>query len=93
MATIHLDVEAARALQKRLVKLQGSILRDIQKPNITVADIFQPDWRSTSADEFFALYNESSGRIWKWPRKLGEIARELEIEINQWESLADHLAN
>jgi uncharacterized protein YukE len=92
MTTIHMDANAARAIQKRLLELQSSIVNVMRRPNTTVANL-QPSWRANSAQEFFTLYSESSGRISEIVSKLGEIAEEIGEEIDRWERTADRLSH
>jgi WXG100 family type VII secretion target len=86
-----MDIEAVRAIQRKLRELQGQILNDIRRPNVTVANL-QPNWRGNSANEFFALYNTSSGNISRIAGKLAEIAEELGEEIEKYERVAARLA-
>lgn len=91
MKSIHLDVEAARAVQRNLLNQQASLNRLLQQMNGIVHGL-PPCWQSGSAEEFFGYYYQSAGVIAGVASSLAEIASELDEAIAQWERMADQLS-
>lgn len=92
MTTINMDVDAMRSIKRRLLELKADILRDIRPPMAAVSGLHS-DWRSHSADEFYALFGDSAGSIKSIAEKLDELADEIGDEIRNWERMADRLSD
>ena len=92
MTTIHMDIDAARSVQNQLEKLHGSIQRIVQSTNATISGL-PPHWRSHSADQFYAEYHDSMGEISGILGRLSEVAAALSSEIDNYERMAENLAD
>jgi uncharacterized protein YukE len=92
MTTLRMDVDAARSIQRDLVKLHDSIQRIIRSPNSTVSGL-PPHWRSNSADQFYAEYQKSMGEISGVLSKLSEVASAISSEIDSYERMAERLSD
>jgi len=87
-----MDIDAARSVQRDLVKLHGSILRIVQSTNGKISGL-PPHWRSNSADRFFEQYYRSMGEVSGILGKLEEITSEIESAINEYERIAAKLSD
>jgi len=92
MKSMYMDVDAMRIIKKKILQLKAEILRDIRPPMTTVAGLHR-NWRSHSADEFYALFGDSAGNIKNIAEKLDELADEIGDEIRNWKRMADRLSD
>ena len=92
MTTIHMDVDAVRGIQSKLTQLRESIQRIVQSTNATMSGL-PPHWRSNSADQFYAEYNDSMGEISGLIGRLGEITAGLASEIEKYEQMAENFGD
>jgi len=96
MTKIHMNINAARRVQRDVIRLRESIQRIVQKANTSTNSIFyghKPAWRGDSASEFQALYQDSISNISGVLDPLSEIASEIEDAIQYWESVARRLSD
>lgn len=92
MTTIHMNINAARNVQRDILRLRESIQRITQSMNTTVMGLPQ-HWRAASADQCMELYQDSLSRITGILEPLSEIAAEIEDAIEYWQSVADRLSD
>ena len=92
MTTVHMDVGAARGLQKEIMRLHSSIARIVQSTNSTINGLPQ-HWRGSSAIEFMGLYNDSISQISGLLEPLSELAAKLTDEIDRMERIAEKLSD
>lgn len=92
MTKISMDVSEMRALQKKIIELQNSIQRITRLTNTKIYGM-APHWQSTSANIFFDQYNEAAGMFSEIAELLGELATELNSDIDNWEDMAQHLSS
>jgi uncharacterized protein YukE len=96
MTEIHMNISAARRVQRDIIRLRESIQRIVQKSNSSTNAMFyghKPAWRGDSASEFQGLYQDSISNITGILGPLGEIASEIEEAIEYWESVARRLSD
>ena len=92
MATIHMDIDAARSVQNKLEKLHDSIQRIVNSTNASVSGLPQ-HWRSNAANEFMAEYQDSIGEITGILGKLRETISGISSAIQDYERMADKLGD
>ena len=90
MATLHMDVETVRGVQRKMMDAQQQMETLLNNMSSSV-DGMQPAWLGGAATQFFELYNQ-----WKAPtghqlESLAAMGSKLEAEITQWEQTAAKL--
>ena len=91
MTTIHMDINAARGVQSNLEKLRESIERIVHSTNAKISGL-PPHWRSASADQFYAEYQDSMGEISGLLGRLNEVTAAIAAEIDNYERIAQSLS-
>lgn len=88
---LHMDVEAVRSVQSRIMGLQSQIEGLMQPLNATIANL-PLHWQANSANEFYGEYEELRSSIASVLETLEELASELSAEIAAWERMAEKLS-
>lgn len=91
MATLHMEVEAARQAQTTMMNMRQQILNEIQSMSNAIGTLQGGAWQGNSANEFYQRYQEWRSQANNLLQRLEELTQQLRAEIDQWEQTASKL--
>lgn len=90
MATLHMDVETVREVQRKIMESQQQMEALLNNMTSSV-DGMQPAWLGGAATQFFELYNQWKAPTGQQVESLAAMGSRLQAEITQWEETAAKL--
>jgi len=91
MATLHMDVEVARATERTLHNTESNLANLVSQASQAVGQLQSGSWQGNSATEFYNRYADWKNRCNQLLQELEELTRSLGQEITQWETAAQKL--
>ena len=91
MATLHMEVEAARSTQSNINNTHAQLTSLLQSMNSSVNGL-QPAWQGNSATEFFGEYEQYRSTMNQMLEALSVLNTRLSNEITEWEAMSSKLA-
>ena len=91
MPTLHMEVEVARSVQRRLQETHDQISTQLQQAASAVGQLEAGAWQGQSAQEFYNLFQNWRQQVNRVLQELQQMATRLNNEINEWEQMAQRL--
>ena len=92
MATLHMEVEAARSTQSNMVNNRSQLESTVQTMTSAVQGLVGSGWIGTSANEFLNEYEQWRNTMNQLLEQLNTLNSRLMNEIVEWENMASKLA-
>lgn len=91
MATLHMEVEAARSTASTMKSSREQVEASVQAMGNSVTGLVGSGWQGNSASEFLSTYEQWRSTMTQLVQQLNELTGRLDNEINQWEQMAAKL--
>lgn len=91
MATLHMEVETASSVQKVMKNSRGQLQYMLQSLTSSVNEL-PSAWMGNSATEFLNEYEQWKDNMLQSLDELDQMAKKLDIEIEDWKNQASKLA-
>ena len=92
MATLHMEVEAARSTQSNMVNNRSQLESTVQTMTSSVQGLVGSTWMGNSANEFMNEYEQWRNTMNQLLEQLNTLNSRLMNEIVEWENMASKLA-
>jgi len=92
MATLHMDVEAARTVHTNIVNSHTEVTTHVSTMTTQVQNLVGSLWMGNSASEFLSEYESWRTSTNQLLDALNTMASRLQNEITEWETMAQNLS-
>jgi len=92
MATLHMEVEAARSTQSNMVNNRSQLESTVQTMTSAVQGLVGSAWMGNSANEFMNEYEQWRNTMNQLLEQLNTLNSRLMNEIVEWENMAAKLS-
>lgn len=91
MATLHMEVEAARSTSSTMKSSREQMDTSLQSMTSSVQGLIGAAWMGNSASEFLSVYEQWRSTMTQLSQQLVDLTGRLDNEISQWEQMAAKL--
>lgn len=88
MSTLHMDVETVQSAQAKMVSEKEAMLNELATLTGQINQTVGTAWIGNSANEFQQAYEQLRTQINQQLESLGQLAQNLQTEIQQWQEMA-----
>lgn len=92
MATLHMDVEAARTVHTNITNTHTTVTNEVSIMTNQVQGLIGVLWMGNSASEFLGEYENWRTSTTQLLDALNTMATRLQNEITEWETMAQNLS-
>lgn len=92
MATLHMEVEAARSTQSNLSSTHDQLTQTTASMTSAVQGLVGSGWIGNSATEFMNEYEQWRSTMTQLLEQLSTLTTRLQNEITEWETMSSKLA-